>query len=677
MNDIAMEHDYGSTLRLAEETLLLLLDESTGYLIPMAEWKLACVLSGAVLMDLALENRIDTDPEKLFLIDASHTGDELLDPFLGDIVFETDVHSVQYWVERLAPRAQRIYEQAFERLVRKGILNFESGGFWTLTAQVVASGRYPSPEGDVRVEIKRRLTQLLLDEEAIPDPRDVMIIALVHGCGGLARLFEGEERERVQERAEFIRRMDFVGQAISKAVDSIYHPPPGLRVATSRPLPVLKLMGTIRSRSFWSGNYPLFFAEQRERLGPVFRFKIPGRDVVVLAGAEMNRWVNLRGRYYLRARDYLNQYVPLWGANRAIASMDGADHFRLRRAMRDGTARRVVMDRVADVFSLGRQTIGDWGIGNVVPGERAAQRLIGVQMSQLACSVDGHDIVDDLHSYQSRALLTHAQSNLPKFMIRTPRMRRLRRKVLEFFAHIHTTHTTGQREGKRRDLIDDIMELHHSDPQFMPETDLGFGFVAPLIAGHYTGSAMSFALYELLNNPDLCERITQEADALFAGGDPGGADLTMDAIDVSHRFIMETLRLHPVVPAQLRRAMNAIELNGMEIPTGTDIFLVHTAAHFNEKYFKNAQTFDIDRYLPERAEHRTKGAFVPFGLGTHTCLGQRFTELQLVANLLLAAHHLELKLVPEDYQLKLSPLPKLSPDKRFKFKVVRHRHPLN
>ena len=63
-------------MRLAEETILLLLDEDTGYLIPLPEWKLACVLSGAVLMDLALENRIDTDTEKLMLIDGSHTGDE-------------------------------------------------------------------------------------------------------------------------------------------------------------------------------------------------------------------------------------------------------------------------------------------------------------------------------------------------------------------------------------------------------------------------------------------------------------------------------------------------------------------------------------------------------------------------------------------------------------------------
>ena len=664
-------------MRLAEETILLLLDEDTGYLVPLPEWKLACVLAGAVLMDLALENRIDTDPEKLMLINGSHTGDELLDPFLGDIVFETEERSPQYWVEKLAPRAGEIYERTLERLAEKGILNFEAGGFWTLTSRVGASGRYPMAEGGGTEEIKRRVTRILLNEDEIPDPRDIMIIGLVRTCGGFAHILEEEELERIQKRADFIKNMDFIGQSISNAVDSIYRPPASLRVASRKPLPELKLTDALRSKAFRAGNFPVFFAEQRERLGPVFRFKVPGKNVVVFAGWEMNRWVNRRGRYYLRAKDYLSQFETVWGAARSIASMDGADHFRMRKAMRAGNSRHVVLDRLSDVFALGRRSMGDWGVGNVLPGELTTQRLMGVQISQLACSIDCHELVDDLLIYQSRALMTHIQGMMPKFMLRTPKMLRARRNILEFFAEIHSSHTGALRAGKRRDLIDDMLEFHQSDPQFLPETDVAFVFVAPLIAGHYMGSAISFALYELLKNPDLREQVTREADALFANGDPTGAEFRKDAIDVSHRFIMETMRLHPVIPMQLRMAMNAIEIDGMEIPAGTTIYVCHTASHYNEEHFGNARTFDIDRYLPDRAEHRTPGAFAPFGLGTHLCLGARFTELQLMANLLMIAHHLELEIVPSDYQLKLSPLPKLSPDKHFKFRVVRQRHPLH
>ena len=100
------------------------------------------------------------------------------------------------------------------------------------------------------------------------------------------------------------------------------------------------------------------------------------------------------------------------------------------------------------------------------------------------------------------------------------------------------------------------------------------------------------------------------------------------------------------------------------------------STHFLEEHFQDAASFDIDRFLAPREEHWQPHVYAPFGLGTHTCLGSRWTELQLAANVLLVARHLELEMVPADYRLRTSPLPKLSPDRRFKFRVRWHRHPL-
>ena len=53
-------------LRFAEEILLLLKDEDSGEIAPnYPPHLLDIVLAGAVLMDLALEDRIDTDLEQL------------------------------------------------------------------------------------------------------------------------------------------------------------------------------------------------------------------------------------------------------------------------------------------------------------------------------------------------------------------------------------------------------------------------------------------------------------------------------------------------------------------------------------------------------------------------------------------------------------------------------------
>ena len=72
-------------LRFAEEIILLLLNDDDGRFARVSRQSLDYALAGGALMDLALENRIDTDLENLILVDATPVGDSLLDPTLADI----------------------------------------------------------------------------------------------------------------------------------------------------------------------------------------------------------------------------------------------------------------------------------------------------------------------------------------------------------------------------------------------------------------------------------------------------------------------------------------------------------------------------------------------------------------------------------------------------------------
>ena len=48
-------------LRFAEEITLLMLNDEDGEFVHVPGWSMQCAYAGAVLMDLALEYRIDTD----------------------------------------------------------------------------------------------------------------------------------------------------------------------------------------------------------------------------------------------------------------------------------------------------------------------------------------------------------------------------------------------------------------------------------------------------------------------------------------------------------------------------------------------------------------------------------------------------------------------------------------
>ena len=77
--DLSTDNATTQSLSLPEELILMLLNEENGYFYQVPGWTLNCVVVGAVLAELSLLSRIDTDLETLFLIDGSETGDPALD----------------------------------------------------------------------------------------------------------------------------------------------------------------------------------------------------------------------------------------------------------------------------------------------------------------------------------------------------------------------------------------------------------------------------------------------------------------------------------------------------------------------------------------------------------------------------------------------------------------------
>lgn len=662
-------------MRLAEELILLLLNEESGYLEQVHGWNLSCVLAGAVLADLALERRIDTDLDSLTLVEATPTGDHLLDPVLAEIAADSTPRNAQYWIEKTAVRSDEILDQVLDRLVANKILNHELGGFWSLHRTVARTGSYPMADGTVRREVSSRIYSTIT-EDVVPHPRDVIIIGLVDACDAFRYLLDPEEYGAAEERIELLSNMDLVSRAIASAVAASSARLATMAVAYSKPIPTVNPFKMLGMRSLRQRNLAGLMADLYREYGPVFSFKAPyaKTGMPVLAGAAANTWMNRKGRLHLRTKECLADWERVYGAARTLPGMDGADHYRLRKAQRPSHTRAAIADRVGELYDQARASLQPWQAGDVLAGVTACREIMGSQMSRLAVGVDTSDHILDLVAYKERSLITHVQHSLPRFMLHTPGMRKKRRKVFELLERIKAAHTPALREGKPRDFIDDMLSLHISDPQFLPEADSDFVFVGPLIASIYLGSALAFALYSMISHPDLYERVQAEADALFGNGYPGKDDFTMSAIDVTHRLIMESHRLYPIIPVTIRHVMNPIVFEGYQIPVGARVIIAQTASHYLEENFPDPLRFDIDRYLPGRGEHRKQGAYAPFGLGTHTCLGSRWVEFQMVVNVLLIARHFRLGLHPADYRLRFNPVPTSSPDKKLKFVVVERRH---
>ena len=199
-------------LRFVEEITLLLLRDDDGKFVHVPSWSLDRAMAGGVLMDLSMENRIDTDLENLILIDDTPVGDSLLDPVLADIA-AGEQRDARYWVEHTAKQAETIREEALKRLVAAGILEQHEDRFlW-----VFRSRRYPVVDGKAEREVKLRIMEVLFSDE-IPDPRDVVLIALVDACGIFREMLSKRELDQVAGRIEQVRKLDLIGQAMSQTI---------------------------------------------------------------------------------------------------------------------------------------------------------------------------------------------------------------------------------------------------------------------------------------------------------------------------------------------------------------------------------------------------------------------------------------------------------------------------
>ncbi len=423
-----------------------------------------------------------------------------------------------------------------------------------------------------------------------------------------------------------------------------------------------------------AGDVGAFFTQQYLRLGPVFRVHALGRRFTVLAGPEANLFVTREGRLHLRSREFWMDFDRELGAARSMLSMDGAEHARMRKAQKTGYSRSFIHEHLDDVIAITRREVAAWPLDEPVPGLYALQRIITDQLGTIAAGMSPRDYLDDMIVFVRTLLTARVTRQRPALLMRTPRFRRARQRVEELYATVRAAHENDpeHRPDADPDLVDDLLALHHADPQFLPETDLMPAVLGPFIAGLDTvGSTCAFMLYALLKHPDLLERMTAEADASFDGG-----TLSADALrqlDVTHRVGLETLRMYPIAPAITRTVSNTFEFAGYTIPAGEKVIVATTVPHHLEQHFPEPERFDIDRYTPERQEHRQPGVFAPFGAGPHVCLGAGFAEVSIAATMATIVHEIEPALDPPDYVLKVSPAPTPSPDDRFKFRVVRRR----
>jgi hypothetical protein len=204
-------------MTMPEEILLLTLDDETGRPIGLPGPAVDLALSGAVLMELALAGRVDSDPGRLYLATPRPTGDTLLDEVLARIASQNPPQDSRWWMERLAKGAAAWRKAFLDRLVVRGVLRRVEGRIlWVLPDR-----RYPKLDGKEVQAVRSRLRGVLLGGE-IPDSRDALMIGLCRATGLIPLILLDGEAAEAATRIDEVAALEELNRSLSAATRDLY-----------------------------------------------------------------------------------------------------------------------------------------------------------------------------------------------------------------------------------------------------------------------------------------------------------------------------------------------------------------------------------------------------------------------------------------------------------------------
>lgn len=188
----------------------------------------------------------------------------------------------------------------------------------------------------------------------------------------------------------------------------------------------------------------------------------------------------------------------------------------------------------------------------------------------------------------------------------------------------------GQESEDRYLFIDEL--IRQTDDRVRIRSEL----LNVLLAGRdTTASLLSNSWFVLAKRPDVWKKLQDEI-APLAGRLPTFEDIK--EMKYLRAFLNESLRLHPVVPANSREALEDTTLpvgggpdgkSPLFIPKGTGVAWSVWAMHRRKDFYgEDAEEFRPERWLdnPVTGEKglRVGWEYLPFNGGARICLGQQF-----------------------------------------------------
>ncbi|KAK6784526.1 hypothetical protein RDI58_017981 [Solanum bulbocastanum] len=290
------------------------------------------------------------------------------------------------------------------------------------------------------------------------------------------------------------------------------------------------------------------------------------------------------------------------------------------------------------------------------------QQLTGDIISRTAFGSsfeDGMKILELQKELQQLVIEAMGMLYIPGFRFvptkKNQRRKDLDRRITSMLKTIVDTKENMIRTGETRgdDLLGLLLQFNNENNSVnnsqMTKEDIIEECKQFYLAGHETTSSLlTWTLIVLAIHQDWQEKARQEVLQVVREKNP-------DAEEISHlkigtMILNEVLRLYPPVIALYKRAYKECRIGDLSIPAGVDLTLPIMLINRDIELWGD----DVDEFKPERfaegishaCKDPTQMAFMPFGWGPRTCIGQNFSMIEA---------KIALSMILKQFSFKLSP----------------------
>jgi cytochrome P450 len=429
-----------------------------------------------------------------------------------------------------------------------------------------------------------------------------------------------------------------------------------------------------RTYRFVRDPLPILLPLYREH-GPIFSVRVFHGRVVMMLGPQANHFITVSNadKFHWRTGS-MGDLIPLLGDG--LLTIDGDYHRRARRIMLPAFHRERIASAHETMVDETLQALAGWRAGDVLDVYRWARRLtLRVAMRALF----GLDPDEQGKGAQAaiefeRALSFYGTDFAVRIMRgpRTPWSRmQAARKALDRIIYAEIERRRREPDAERTDVLSMLVEgTDAQDGSSLSDREVRDQVMTLLFAGHDTStSTISFMLYELARHPAALAKLLDEQQRVLGDRMPTAAELMSgEPLPELEMVLDETLRLYPAAWVGPRRAVETFEFGGHEVPAGAYVNYSSWASHRLPDVWPEPEAFVPERFAPDAKARLPKGAYVPFGGGSRTCIGMRFGQLEIkaIAARILREHRLELD---AGYRLEIRQTPTLGPKRGMPMRV--------